>query len=332
MVRPICREFEGAQTDSDLEIKVVLKGVHDLKSARGDMKKDEQGRFYDTGYSAILPKADEPLHINFDERVLRKGIVGKIATFWNWSYLTPIETVAKNIIYDILEPVAHRILLEEKLGFIHGSSVAKGERSVLFTGEGGIGKTAMCLAGVSRGYEYMNDDLSLVDSLGHCYHHPKKLQVYGYNIKYHPDLKKRLFLGRGMLDRMQWQMRYLINGPSNVRRRTAPKELFEGSIRHSARISKVVFLRRDNELDMRKMKKEDFIASEMRIIHKEFSDYMNALKHVDEEGLSTVINGTKKLYGELFDHVDCLEVTVPVNYDFKKLFTLLEEEHFKLTK
>ena len=65
--------------------------------------------------------------------------------------------VAKNLIYDVMEPMAHGIMVKEMTGFIHASAVSNGKACVLFTGEGGVGKTAMSLLATSKGFEYLND-------------------------------------------------------------------------------------------------------------------------------------------------------------------------------
>ncbi len=325
MAKLICQEFGTTPTTMNSELKVLLRSVLNLSLMEGDLKKSERGRFYDTGYAVVLPKNEAPLVISFDKSVLGGGIKSRIATLWDWSFLSPDMIVAKNLIYDVLEPMAHGIMVKEMTGFIHASSVSNGRTCILFTGEGGMGKTAMCLLAARRGFEYLNDDLSLIDSTGLCYHHPKKLQIYGYNIQHSPWLKKKVFQDRRATDKLQWGTRYLFLGPKRVRRRTSPKDLFEVKST-SVKISKVVFLRRGDTIKIRNMKRKDFIDSELVIINNEFSDYTNALEQTDRKSLNNMISDTEELYGLVYDSTDCLEVTVPKSIELKKLFSILEKE------
>ncbi len=326
MAELIVGEFSDHIEDIDPKLRVDIKPVDDLNGISGDMTKSEKGRFYDTGYSVTLPKEKKQLSISIDKQVLSGGLIGKGAKIWDWNYLTPKEIVAKNLIYDVLEPLAHGITVKEGTGFIHASAIARGKECALFTGEGGVGKTAMCLIASSMGYDYLNDDLSLVDSEGICYHHPKRLQIYGYNLKDMQELKGRFFKGRGVMDRIQFVLRKIVFGPKKVRRRTPPKELFD-RIKQSARISKIFYLARGDDLEIQKMEKGRFVESELNIIQKEFSDYLKGLEQRDKSELNNFLMETKKLYNSLFDSTECLLVSVPPTQNLKELFHFLEKGH-----
>lgn len=321
----ICREFQqkGIETDYDIQIKIRPK--KNLSLFSGDFKKSEKGRFFDTGYSVSYPNESNMI-VSIDRSILRKGLIERMAKVRDWNYLTPSEIVAKNLIYDLLEPISHDHMVKNGMGFVHASAFSKGGSCALVTGEGGMGKTALCIIAQEKDFGYMNDDLSLIDSRGLCYHHPKRLQIYGYNIKESQELKGKIFRDRGSLDRMQFNFRNMFYGPKKVRRRVPSHELFE-SIAKKARISKVFYLARGSQFNIQKMKDDEFVESEIEIIQKEFSDYLSGLEHLDLGRYEEFLESTRKLYRSLFETSEVLKVSAPFPYDLRKLFEHLQKKH-----
>jgi hypothetical protein len=283
---------------------------------------------HDTGYAAVLPNHDGIIRIFFDRKVLRKGLIGNTATLWDWSFMTPSEIVAKNLIYDVLEPASHCIMVEEGMGFVHGSAIANKKGGFLFTGRAGSGKTAMCLEGVKRGYKYMNDDLSIVDKHGYCHHHTKKLQMYGYNMKHHPELKSKVFQSRSYLDMIQWNFRYAIRGQNQVRRRVAPNDIFKGAIEENARLTCIFFLQQGNKLEIKTMPGNDFALESLEIISKEFSEYVHTLEMFDPEGYRDFKAQTIELLEKLSDRVRCVKISIPRSFDPSELYYTMESDYF----
>jgi hypothetical protein len=314
----ICNEFKQDDIGTDLEIKIDIKPKKNLSIFSGDFTKNERGRFFNTGYAAHYPGGNNML-VSVDRAILRRGFLERMAKLKDWNYLTPSEIVAKNLIYDLLEPISHDHMVKKGMGFIHASAYAKGKSCALITGEGGMGKTALCLIAQEKGYGYMNDDLSLIDSKGLCYHHPKRLQIYGYNVKESPELKEKIFKNRGSFDRIQFNFRNMFKGPKKARRRVLFKRVTK-----RARISKIFYLSRGNKLSIRKMDAHEFVESELEIIKQEFSDYIQGIDHDRHHAL---MKKTKMLYLELSERAECLKIILPYPYDLKKLFEDLQKQH-----
>ncbi|MFW6072036.1 MAG: hypothetical protein ACOC6U_00890 [Thermoplasmatota archaeon] len=295
---------------------------HDKK-----IKKEEKGTFFDTGYTAEVEWENKRVIIYYDERILNRPIISKIARAWDWSYMSPEEIFVKNSIYDILEPVSHIIMGENGLGFIHSSTISSEDNEAfLFTGEGGVGKTALAIEGFKTGLNYMNDDLSLIDNKGFCYHYPKKLQIYGYNLHSSRFLKKRLFQKSSILDKIMWKFRYGVNGPSGVRRKVDPAELFGGSITNKSRIKNIFFLENDEELGVEPIVKDEFLDKEIEVIKKEFSDFINFLKEKEKERYYRFVENTEELYEHVYEKSGCFKISIPDDMDFKKAFEFIREE------
>ncbi len=318
----ICNEFKHNVNEANYEINIDIKPKKNLSIFSGDFTKNEKGRFFNTGYAAHYPGGKNMI-VSVDRAILGRGLLQGISKVRDWNYLTPSEIVAKNLIYDLLEPISHDHMVKKGMGFIHASAYAKGSLCALVTGEGGMGKTALCLIAQEKGYGYMNDDLSLVDIKGLCYHHPKRLQIYGYNIKESPELKGRIFEDRGSVDRIQFNFRNMFYGPKKVRRRVSSKELFK-RVTKRARTTKIFFLARGKELSIQNMDAKEFVDSELEIIRKEFSDYIQGIDHSRHHAL---VENTRKLYSNLSEKAECVKVVSPFPYDLDKLFETIHKNH-----
>jgi hypothetical protein len=142
-------------------------------------------------------------------------------------FLSLSGLIAKNAIYEVLDPVVWCALLAEEATFVHAGAVASpdGDGLVLM-GSGGVGKTTAVLDLVSKhGWKYIGDDLVIL-SKSRVYRYPKHLQIYAYNTEYVPGVEGRILEGRSRLDRLAWHGRRRILGVSQVRRRVSASAFF----------------------------------------------------------------------------------------------------------
>src|SRR5690606_6917130 len=126
------------------------------------------------------------------------------------------------------------------------SSFERDGRAVAAVAWGGVGKTTALLKLVGEaGWKFLSDDLGLVDDAGMIWRTPKRMQVYGYNLRGQPASYRALMAGRNPIDRAAWHIRERTAGPKRVRRRVSAEELF-GSERVGtrAKLTDVLFMER----------------------------------------------------------------------------------------
>jgi len=84
----------------------------------------------------------------------------------------------------ILEPILYYSLLKKNILFMHCAGVSRDGLAFLFPAHGGTGKTTTCLALMGKGFEFMGDDLLLVD-VGEetVFPYPRPLHLFSYNVK-----------------------------------------------------------------------------------------------------------------------------------------------------
>jgi hypothetical protein len=167
----------------------------------------------------------------------------------DWNHLSYPELQAKIFLYDIFDWVTELHLLEHRASFIHAGTLTKGGRGVAIMGWGGAGKTTsllkLCL---EDDWAYLSDDLGLVDTTGRLYRTPKRIQIYGHNISGQPRLAARLFRNMGPVDRLAWQCRLMLKGPTGVRRRIGARA-FLGHMAENAKLTDILFLERGTSRD-----------------------------------------------------------------------------------
>lgn len=164
------------------------------------------------------------------------------------SHLSPHEALAKAVLYDAFDYVFQNLQLQFDQSFIHASSVSKSDQALLFPAWGGVGKTTSLLKLMKhKHYEFLSDDLAIIDSSGQMYQNPKKIQIYAYNMIGEPWLQDAVLAGRSRTDLLAWQLRLKRFGPQGVRRRIYAGELFDHQlVAKQANVSQVVYLERSS--------------------------------------------------------------------------------------
>lgn len=175
-----------------------------------------------------------------------RGIRRKFKQTWDWNYLTPAETTAKNIMYNLFDLVTGAAMLPLGSSYLHASTASKLGRGLAFVAWGGVGKTTSILKLVrERQWKFLSDDLGLLSQDGTLYRTPKKLQIYAYNVEGEEGLRRDLLQGRGARDLVNWHWRMQRFGPKKVRRRVAAEEfLGPQQVGTTAVLDEVIFLER----------------------------------------------------------------------------------------
>ncbi|MEZ5175689.1 MAG: hypothetical protein R2823_05740 [Acidimicrobiia bacterium] len=141
---------------------------------------------------------------------------------------TLIQVAAKNVIYEIIDSLLAYQLLHNRSAMLHAAALCKGDRTAVLAGTGGVGKSTSLLAAMSRRQDlrYLGDDLIVIDENGRAFRHPKKVQVYDYNLDRLPETKTRLLDRLGPARRGLWTVRASWLGPKQVRMRVSAEDLF----------------------------------------------------------------------------------------------------------
>jgi hypothetical protein len=94
----------------------------------------------------------------------------------------------------IVKPYLRGVLSKNGLAFIHASSFSKNDKATLLAAWAHTGKTSTLLRNIKDGAEYLGDDLSVIDRNGFIRPFPVPINLFYYNFKQIPEIKKDLSL------------------------------------------------------------------------------------------------------------------------------------------
>lgn len=169
------------------------------------------------------------------------------------SFLNAPGRLAKRFFYNIFDQVVQVVQLPIGQSWLHASAVTNGDRTVVLAAWGGVGKTSSLLKLLETGrWQYLSDDLAVIDEQGGVYRTPQRMQIYAYNLVGQPALRDSLLRGRRVLDLAQWHARQRVLGPKAVRRRVHPHEVFgQAAVADHGDVTDLVFLRRSSSATFR---------------------------------------------------------------------------------
>jgi hypothetical protein len=247
----------------------------------------------------------------------------------DWNYLFPIDRVAKNLIYNLIEPFLNIYMLKYGQSFFHGAGVYDNDGGIIFTGWGGAGKTATSLRlALEHDFKLLSDDLIIIDKNKDTYMYPKRMQVYAYNVEGFEKLYKILMRKRGIIDKTHWQLFKLLHGRKGVRRRVHLHEIVSTDKigPQKTKIKKIYYLLSKNggEIEITEATAKTIAKSSRAVIKKELWSvfkFFNALEAITEPkiSLAEILNKNEELYTKILSDIDCSMVYVPKGTNPTKL-------------
>ena len=83
-------------------------------------------------------------------------------------------------------------LLRVDCTLIHGAAISKNDEAILFPSWGGVGKTAILNDFVKKyGFDFIGDDLFILDKKGNIFSFPKPMVLYPYHRNLFPEIFKK---------------------------------------------------------------------------------------------------------------------------------------------
>lgn len=221
---------------------------------------------------------------------------------------------------------------------IHASAVQDDEGAVvLIGGTGGVGKTSLelelCL---NRGYRFVADDVSIIDVDGHAFPNLAYPKIYAYNLEDNPQLRERVLDRRGLLDRAHWTLRRGL-GPSQVRRRLSPDELYGGYSSEGGPVRLYAILVRETRgaVHAEAISADRAASMTTSVLETEFFQFNNHLRwHAfnraanDEPPYATLEDVSQRwrdVLAGVFQTVDCRLIRIPVDMNHVEFKTTVSQ-------
>jgi hypothetical protein len=220
----------------------------------------------------------------------KRYLPSEVVRFLDWNYLKHDEILAKNFMYDLFDFSTQLQQLDLGQSYLHASAFERHGKAVAIMAWGGIGKTTTLLKIVlEMDWNFLSDDLGLVNSHGEIYRSPKKMQIYAYNLKNQLHLQDRLMRNRPLADRLSWYLSLLRRGPKGVRRRVSAEELFGADrVASKANLSQAFFIERHKKdgFEERELSAEEAANRCAWVLQEELAPYGLISHCVHSAGLS----------------------------------------------
>ncbi|HEY3430798.1 MAG TPA: hypothetical protein VGK39_08985, partial [Cyclobacteriaceae bacterium] len=255
---------------------------------------------------------------------IRSLIPATLQRALHFNHLDFWERRAKSFIYDIFDYITQSSQLSLHQTYVHASSMERNGKAIALLAWGGIGKTTSLLKLILEdGWNFLSDDLGLLDANGQLYRSPKNLQVYGYNLQGQPRIESALFSKRTILDALSWSFFRAIKGNHRVRRRISAEKLFgKERIAKSGQLSQAFFLERHQGKDFRceRITAEALADRCVAILMHEISPYTLVASAIHGAGNNKTILSPGKMYSEThkilvsaFSRVPCEVISIPLD-------------------
>ncbi len=135
--------------------------------------------------SAVVRKVRFKKLFTFEYAIVGHGTTDAIVYFKDHPvrrvYVTAVGVFVQA---QVLEPVMYLSLLNQGIFLMHSAGVSKDGRAKVFPAYGGTGKTTTCMSLLGRGYDFLGDDLLLVDPTAKTvFAYPRPLHLFTYNVR-----------------------------------------------------------------------------------------------------------------------------------------------------
>lgn len=167
--------------------------------------------------------AEHPLSLMKKARFFRKKYL-KYSLLYGITFL---ESRAKKIMYDVMEPVMLAELSRCGKTLIHSSCVVDDRgRALLFPAWGGVGKTSLMSWFLSSGFRYLCDDIAVLSADGTVSCYPLPMNLYGYHKFVCPDMHERLVRSMSRSDRLRWNLFGHLVRPARITRWVSAETIY----------------------------------------------------------------------------------------------------------
>jgi hypothetical protein len=147
-------------------------------------------------------------------------------------------------------PMLQLALMNHASTLCHSSAVERDGRVILFPAWGGVGKTGLMSQYVGQGWNFLADDVCVLQSDGRASIHPLPLHIYKYHEQQCGDLVDRMLRKSTPLDRKLWRFFGRWKQPHKMVRWVKPAHVFgEDRLSRGGKVAKAFYLHRTQASD-----------------------------------------------------------------------------------
>jgi hypothetical protein len=145
----------------------------------------------------------------------------KLVKLINMQYSNLFEGFGQTLHELILIPLNY---FDPNKFILHSSSFKSPKgKAIAIGGTGGVGKTSLeLLFCYENQFQFLSDDIAVLDKNGYIYPNLSWPKIYGYNLENNIKLKKEIFNSQSLASKLHWSLHSRLRGANKVRRRINP--------------------------------------------------------------------------------------------------------------
>lgn len=216
------------------------------------------------------------------------------------------------------------------LTYLHSSAVSVKGKSIIFTADSGVGKSALLFKlSQDKNFKFIADDLTLISNKSESFFQGRCLSVKPYHLKYFSFLSEKLKVLMGSVQKLQWK---IIND-NRLTYRIAPTELFD-QICEKSEIKRIIHLCNYSKdtYEIKNISAVDLLGFTLSILTNELFLLNHKLNTLASLPNSPFINSSvlyktvSDIYSQAFKNVEIKLVFVPYMSDPNDLYEFLKSE------
>lgn len=209
------------------------------------------------------------------------------------------------------------VLFDKNKILIHSSAVHFHNKTLLFGGYGGVGKTSLEMElCYHKQADFLADDFSVISNEGVIYPNLSFPKIYGYNVQGEHAIKELLVNKNHRLDKWHWFLNYK-RSPDKVRRRVSPQKLYS-HIKNMPLPVHAYFLLKKYEgekIEARMLSTKEAASLTIEILKAELNEFFKAIDSpingAHSSTSSGIINRWDELLPRILDNITCKIILVP---------------------
>ncbi|SMC09972.1 hypothetical protein [Nitratiruptor tergarcus] len=332
------RIYKKTQENENIKINIVdkLKINNKYSNNPSIHTTFRNGFLANFGGNKVLYKKNDNIieidvEINMKKNYLRK--------FLNISYRYNFENIGHIIHELILVPT---IFFFYNKAIVHASSMKhhRKEKTILFGGTGGVGKTSLeLLLCKELEYSFISDDIAIIDNIGNIYPNLSYPKIYAYNVINNNKLKKLIFKNKNFMDKLQWNIMRKLKGDSGVRRAISPLLLYNNIETGKNKIDEYYILYKTNtinQITIEKLNSENAAYLSLKIIRNEYNSIFqhiiwheyncSLMKYKPILKIDEILNRWLKIYLNVFKNIQCYLVKIPTSIDHNDFLSFMKNK------
>lgn len=198
--------------------------------------------------------------------------------FANKQFSNRVENIGQIFHENILVPMMFFI---PNRSIIHSSAVKFNNKTFLFGGTGGVGKTSIELELCqNKNGTFIADDISVINEKTEVYPNLNYPKIYAYNVHGNSELEKIILDNTSIINRLHWSLKQRFFGPSSVRRRLSPFNLYKNTSTDKNSLDNYLILLKTNvnSLQSKELSVNSATEATIKIMHTEYAYLFNHIK------------------------------------------------------